>query len=46
VFNTGQFESARSGFADYTRDGETAAQRLQAWASGWDERRCPVVETV
>ena len=22
----GQFESARSGFADYTRDGETAAQ--------------------
>jgi hypothetical protein len=26
VFNAGQFESARSGFADYARDGETAAQ--------------------
>ncbi len=26
VFNAGQFESARSGFADYSRDGETAAQ--------------------
>ena len=26
VFNVGQFESARSGFADYARDGETAAQ--------------------
>jgi hypothetical protein len=24
VFNAGQFESARSGFADYARDGETA----------------------
>jgi hypothetical protein len=29
VFNAGQFESARSGFADYARDGETAA-RLRA----------------
>ncbi|MGP8159018.1 MAG: hypothetical protein ACLPWO_05370 [Thermoplasmata archaeon] len=26
VFNAGQFESARSGFADYTRDGETGEQ--------------------
>ena len=26
VFNAGQFESARSGFADYARVGETAAQ--------------------
>ena len=26
VFNAGQFESARSGFADYARDGETAQQ--------------------
>lgn len=26
VFNAGQFESARSGFADYAREGETAAQ--------------------
>ncbi len=26
VFNAGQFESARSGFADYTRDGETGQQ--------------------
>jgi hypothetical protein len=26
VFNAGQFESARSGFADYAKDGETAAQ--------------------
>jgi hypothetical protein len=26
VFNAGQFESARSGFADYARDGETAEQ--------------------
>ena len=26
VFNAGQFESARSGFADYGRSGETAAQ--------------------
>jgi len=26
VFNAGQFESARSGFADYAHDGETAAQ--------------------
>ena len=26
VFNAGSFESARSGFADYARDGETAAQ--------------------
>ena len=26
VFNAGQFESARSGFADHARDGETAAQ--------------------
>ena len=26
VFNAGQFESARSGFADHTRPGETAAQ--------------------
>ena len=26
VFNAGQFESARSGFADYTRDGETAKE--------------------
>jgi len=26
VFNAGQFESARSEFADYARDGETAAQ--------------------
>jgi hypothetical protein len=26
VFNAGQFESARSGFADYARDGESAAQ--------------------
>jgi hypothetical protein len=25
VFNAVQFESARSGFADYARDGETAA---------------------
>jgi hypothetical protein len=29
VFNAGQFESARSGFADYARDGETA-QELRA----------------
>jgi hypothetical protein len=26
VFNAGQFESARSGFADYAKDGETGAQ--------------------
>jgi hypothetical protein len=26
VFNAGQFESARSGFADYARDGETGQQ--------------------
>ncbi|HTT45057.1 MAG TPA: hypothetical protein VMH38_03450, partial [Thermoplasmata archaeon] len=26
VFNAGQFESARSGFADYARDGETAKE--------------------
>ncbi len=26
VFNAGSFESARSGFADYARDGETVAQ--------------------
>ncbi|MGI0054148.1 MAG: hypothetical protein ACREBZ_00245 [Thermoplasmata archaeon] len=26
VFNAGSFESARSGFADYAREGETAAQ--------------------
>jgi hypothetical protein len=26
VFNAGQFESARSGFADYARDGETGKQ--------------------
>jgi hypothetical protein len=26
VFNAGQFESARSGFADYARDGETGEQ--------------------
>jgi hypothetical protein len=26
VFNAGQFESARSGFADYAKDGETPAQ--------------------
>jgi hypothetical protein len=26
VFNAGQFESARSGFADYAKDGESAAQ--------------------
>jgi hypothetical protein len=26
VFNAGQFESARSGFADYTKDGESAEQ--------------------
>ncbi len=26
VFNAGQFESVRSGFADYARHGETAAQ--------------------
>ena len=26
VFNAGQFESARSGFADYAKDGETAEQ--------------------
>jgi hypothetical protein len=26
VFNAGQFESARSAFADYAKDGETAAQ--------------------
>jgi len=26
VFNAGQFGSARSGFADYARDGETASQ--------------------
>jgi hypothetical protein len=26
VFNAGSFESVRSGFADYARDGETAAQ--------------------
>jgi hypothetical protein len=26
VFNAGSFESARSGFADYARDGETGAQ--------------------
>src|SRR5580658_8171762 len=26
VFNAGQFESARSGFADYAKDGETATQ--------------------
>jgi hypothetical protein len=26
VFNAGSFESARSGFADYTRDGETGEQ--------------------
>jgi hypothetical protein len=26
VFNAGQFESARSGFADYAKDGEAAAQ--------------------
>ncbi len=26
VFNAGQFESARSGFADYARDGETGPQ--------------------
>ncbi len=26
VFNAGSFESARSGFADYARDGETAQQ--------------------
>jgi hypothetical protein len=26
VFNAGSFESARSGFADYARDGESAAQ--------------------
>jgi hypothetical protein len=26
VFNAGQFESARSGFADYSRDGETGEQ--------------------
>jgi hypothetical protein len=26
VFNAGSFESARSGFADYARDGETSAQ--------------------
>ncbi len=26
VFNAGQFESARSGFADYAKDGETAQQ--------------------
>jgi hypothetical protein len=26
VFNAGQFESARSGYADYTRDGETAKE--------------------
>jgi len=26
VFNAGQFASARSGFADYARDGKTAAQ--------------------
>jgi hypothetical protein len=29
VFNAGSFESARSGFADYSRDGETA-ERLRA----------------
>jgi len=26
VFNAGSFESARSGFADYTRDGESAKE--------------------
>ena len=26
VFNAGQFESARSGFADYAKDGETGEQ--------------------
>jgi hypothetical protein len=26
VFNAGQFESARSGFADYARDGESAKE--------------------
>ncbi|MGD0257002.1 MAG: hypothetical protein ABSB90_03870 [Thermoplasmata archaeon] len=26
IFNAGQFESARSGFADYAKEGETAAQ--------------------
>jgi hypothetical protein len=26
VFNAGQFESARSGFADYARDGENAKE--------------------
>lgn len=26
VFNAGSFESARSGFADYARDGETAKE--------------------
>ena len=28
VFNAGQFESARSGFADYAKDGETGEQLL------------------
>ena len=26
MFNAGQFESARSGFADYARDGESAKE--------------------
>jgi hypothetical protein len=26
LFNAGQFESARSGFADYSRDGETSKE--------------------